>query len=190
MGTWFPEHERYFLKLMRDLQLRHPHLRPHTDGSCFPASTVNVGPQTACLPHRDCRNFLWGICLLYTAGLYDAAKGGHLILHEARRIIPLHPGDTILFPSACITHENIPVAGDAVRYSLTGHIAADLGRYRDAGYRTYETWKVEDPFAYKEHQAKGDQRWEEGHARFLTLEELKSRWMGQSETQSLNNHVV
>lgn len=66
--------------------------------------------QACCFAHRDHANPVHLPCAVTPAGLYDYKKGGQLILHEPKLIIELRPGQTMLLLSACITHENVPVA--------------------------------------------------------------------------------
>ncbi|KIO15368.1 hypothetical protein M407DRAFT_51980, partial [Tulasnella calospora MUT 4182] len=61
-------------------------------------------------------------------GKFNYKRGGQLVLHEYRLIIELQPGQLILFPSALITHCNIPLQKGEERYSLTLYSAGGLYR--------------------------------------------------------------
>lgn len=129
-----------------------------------------------CWSHRDGRNVGHGLCLAAPGGKFDPTKGGHLILHEPRLIIKLSPGRLFLFPSACITHQNVPIAPGETRWSLTAYSAGGLWRFRDQGYQTLDEWKALDPEAAAKHKDLGGLRWEQGCAMFKTIEELREYW--------------
>jgi hypothetical protein len=101
----------------------------------FSGFTLNVGDQCICGAHRDGCNLSCGLCLASPFGNFDYRKGGHLILHELRLVFELPPGSFILFPSALITHENIPVAEAEFRQSITGFTPGTLFQWVDNGFR-------------------------------------------------------
>ncbi|KIO19114.1 hypothetical protein M407DRAFT_37201, partial [Tulasnella calospora MUT 4182] len=138
----------------------------------FPASTVNVGDRVVCDSHRDASNEAAGICLDYVDGPYDPSTGGHLVFHEARRIVKLRKGGIILFPSAIITHENIDIGADEARFSITGYFPGGIRRYLEAGGRTIAEWKADKPDQVDAHESGGSSRWEVGCARFKTASAL------------------
>lgn len=148
---------------------------PISDTS-FPAMTLNIGPQTVCHPHRDSRNLVTSVCGDMSAGLYDWRRGGHLILHEPRVIIELPPGVAILFPSSCLTHENITVGDGETRYSLTWYMAGTLVQFVDQGYRTQKQWAAVDTAGLETYHAASGSRWEQGLAMFKTLTGLEAFW--------------
>lgn len=137
---------------------------------------MNVGPRAITWPHRDAGNLVWGLCIVWILGQFNHRRGGHLVLHEPMRIIELRPGRGIIFPSACITHETIPVAEDETRRGFTAYSAAGLWRFEAQGFRTQAAWKSARPAEEKEHADQGDARWQAGVARFMTLEELEDHW--------------
>lgn len=129
-----------------------------------------------CLPHRDASNEAAAVCLDYVDGPYNPDTGGHLVFHEARRIIKLRRGGAILFPSAIITHENIDIAPTESRFSITAYLAGALSRYLAAGGRTLGEWKVVDAKAAANHEAAGSFRWETGCAKFKSTKQLTQYW--------------
>lgn len=135
-----------------------------------------MGPRTVCKPHRDAANLVYGWCVVWALGTFDFTLGGHIVLHEAKLIIELGPGDMIFLPSACITHENIPIQETEQRYSVTLYSAGHLFRYRDCGFRTLDATKAADKDAWKRYESEGQNRWEDGCNRFATLKDLKERW--------------
>lgn len=87
----------------------------------------------------------------------------------------------ILFPSAVITHENIPVQPGETRFSITGYSAGGLWRYADQGMKRQRDWVAKDPAAVDWHCQLGHQRWIDGCAMFLTVEELWHYWQPREE---------
>lgn len=180
LRTWFPEHWDQFHKGIESAQARHPELRIPVPGTSFPASTVNVGDRVVCDSHRDASNEAAGICLDYVDGPFNADEGGHLVFHEARRIVKLRKGGVILFPSAIVTHENIDIGPTESRFSITGYVPGGVRRYLEAGGRTLKDWVACDPKAASAHEASGSSRWLLGCARFKTAAELIHFWQAQS----------
>ncbi|KAG8901316.1 hypothetical protein FRC00_007903 [Tulasnella sp. 408] len=135
------------------------------------------GRVTVCLPHRDSPNDAAGVCLDWVLGCFDVQKGGQLVLHEAQKILSLEPGRVILFPSAIITHETIPIAEGEWRSGVTGYAAGGLWRYMAQGFMTRGTWEMTgSEEALRQHDAEGEERWKVGLARFKTLPELIDWW--------------
>lgn len=180
--TWFPKHHEEYQSCLRDLESKIPNLkRPYPQAS-FAASTINVGPRTICWPHRDAGNLVWGLCIDFILGKFDFRAGGHLILHEPRLILELRPGRGVIFPSACITHETIPIAATEIRRGATAYSSGGLWRFIAQGYQTQGAWQRTNPEAEREHAAKGAERWREGLAKFLTLSELEEFWEEKSRS--------
>lgn len=180
LRTWFPDHHVDYREAISAVQAIHPNIRTPISNGSFPASTINTGESVVCKPHRDASNDAAGICLDYVDGDYDVHQGGHLILHEARRIVKLRLGGIILFPSAIITHENLPLRPDETRFSITGYIAGGLRRYLAAGGKTLTEWRRADPLAAATHDQQGQGRWISGCARFKTPTELVEYWKSRS----------
>lgn len=157
---------KHYRQTNEALMGRYPHLILPYPRSSFAATTVNLGPQTVARRHTDCANVVWGTCTDSPFGLYDWTKGGQLILHGPRLILELRPGDVALFPSACIEHENIPIAEHETQYSLISYSAGALFLHRDQGFQTYQELCDSDPDAAASHAASGKKRWQEGMARY------------------------
>ncbi|KIO18603.1 hypothetical protein M407DRAFT_83752, partial [Tulasnella calospora MUT 4182] len=134
---------------------------------------LNVGRTIVCLPHRDSPNTVTGICLDWLLGLYDARRGGQLVLHEPRKILALDPGRVILFPSALLTHETIPIAKGEWRSGMTGYAAGGLWRFIAQGFATRGASEATaSPEELEQHDRQGPQRWKVGLDRFKTLPQL------------------
>lgn len=135
--------------------------------------TINIGPQTVCRAHRDVGNLGPSVCWVKSGGRFDARRGGHVVIHEGRVIVSLPSGCGLLLPSACTTHENIPVGEGETRYSLTGYMAGNLVQHVDQGFRGQTEWGERDPEGYSAYKADELNRWARGVAMFKTVEELK-----------------
>src|ERR1700693_1023532 len=80
-------------------------------------------------------NLSYGICTDFVLGDFDHTRGGHLVLHKSRHIAALRPGAILLFPSSCITHENIPIQASESRFSMTTYSSGGLRRFATKAYR-------------------------------------------------------
>ena len=81
----------------------------------------------------------------------------------------------VFFPSAIITHANIPIQPGETRQSITTYSAAGLYRFVEQGYvlapKVKQTAEVK-----RKKTAEGLKRWIEGCGRFSSLAELRRRW--------------
>lgn len=135
----------------------------------FSGATINAGPQAVSEWHRDCQNLAWGLCAIFVTGRFDHKKHGQLLLREPKVILTLQRGDLVFFPSAVITHRNMPLAEGELRRSLVFYSGGGLFRWIAQGHMTErmmasedKTWKVEG----------NGTRWEEGWSFFMTLDQL------------------
>lgn len=164
-------------RTLQETERHFPGLRRPFHHAAFAATTLNLGPATVCWPHRDSANAVGHLCLNGPNGLYNWVTGGHLVLHEAELVIQLRPGDLILFPSALVTHENIPIGEGETRFSITAYSAGGLQRFLAQGMRTQGEWAAVDPAGKQAHDEKDEARWEEAWRQFKTYRELRS-WHG------------
>ena len=153
--------------------------RPYS-GATFGSVSLNIGPRTVCFPHRDIADLVYGICVDAAFGPFDHTRGGHLILHEARIVLEMRPGRMVIFPSAAITHENIPIGLEEERFGITAYIAAGFWRFLAQGQQTREIWMLNDLESVAMHDAAGSERWQEGCLWFKTMAELKACWQGNA----------
>lgn len=119
-----------------------------------------------------------GICADVGLGKYKHQFGGHIVFHEAKAILELRPGRMLLFPSAAITHQNIPIGDGEDRMSATAHISGGIPQHIAQGMQGKDALEEEDPakFAQLYNSAANAARWEDAVSRFLTLAELKEHW--------------
>ena len=97
----------------------------------FASFTLNVGDNSVCDAHVDGCNLAGGLCLDSPFGDFDYQRGGHLILHELKLVLEVPPGSIVLFPSAIITHENIPIQEGERRHCITAFTPGSLFQWTD-----------------------------------------------------------
>lgn len=173
MQNWFPEHYKAYKTCLETLQKEYPDLKMPSGNSIFPAMTLNLGPLTSCWPHVDQLNLAFGICLDWILGRFDKRMGGQLVLHNAKEILELGPGRVVLFPSASVIHESLPISGEGeCRYGVTGYIAGGFWRWINQRFMSQELWREKFPVDAKAHDADASNRWKQGCNMFKTLDEL------------------
>ncbi|KAE9393328.1 hypothetical protein BT96DRAFT_959100 [Gymnopus androsaceus JB14] len=118
------------------LQAHHPHLRPTSPKTVFAATTINMGPRSFSPPHVDKGNNAGGWCVVTALGPFNPDKGGHFVLWDLKLAVRFPPGASILFPSALVTHSNIPILEDEKRYSIIQYSAGALFRWRYNGFKS------------------------------------------------------
>ncbi|KAE9384817.1 hypothetical protein BT96DRAFT_841677, partial [Gymnopus androsaceus JB14] len=156
-----------YAKNSADLHRWDPQLRRNFPKSVFAGTTVNFGPQTVTDIHVDFRNTASGCCAVTNAGPFDSSKGGELVLWNLGLIIRFPPGCTILFPSALISHSNLPIQTGEERYSITQYSAAALTRFVENGYRNdADIMREGNQQAIEALKARRSARWQEGLQKF------------------------
>ena len=142
------------------------------DNSPFAAFTVNFGPATVCLPHRDTKNLAFGWCAICALGNFDYKKGGHLVLWDCKLVIEFPPGAVIFIPSAVCCHFNTVIQEGEDRFSFTTYSAGGLFRWVEHGFQ------LEGPYSQTEQSVKDARknktRWTRGLNLFSTFEELQA----------------
>ncbi|OSD07574.1 hypothetical protein PYCCODRAFT_1358578 [Trametes coccinea BRFM310] len=157
MRLFAPRLHSHYSTTLDALCARHPHLRRNFTRSAFGCMTLNMGPRTKTIPHRDHLNLPHGWCAITALGTFDPKCGGHLILWELRMVVEFPPGSTILIPSAILTHSNTNIALDERRYSLTQYSAGGLFRWVACGFQSATSAGI----TAKHLSATGQERWEE-----------------------------
>lgn len=126
--------------------------------------------------HRDIHNFLLAWCAVIAGGPFPYTEGGQLVLHEYKLIVELQPGQMCLFPSALITHCNIPIPKGKQRFSLTLYSPGGLYRYVAYGCRTWKVFQKEDAKGAKEFVASYLKNWNSYWDQASTLSSLDEFW--------------
>ncbi|KZP08486.1 hypothetical protein FIBSPDRAFT_694812, partial [Athelia psychrophila] len=166
---WMPKLMQHYSELQLELIGINNMLTAVFPDSPFCALTINMGPQTVCLPHRDYWNIAYGTCPIGVLGSFNHRTGGQLILHEPKLVIELRRGDIMFIPSAALTHENAPIVAGEKRYSFTQYTAGGLFRYIWCDGRLAKNLRGADAREYK---MGGEKRWTDGWARYSTMGEL------------------
>lgn len=168
--TRFPEVKRQYQMAVRYFSENHGLGPAYPLGPGYPelpfmASTVNLGPKTVTLPHRDGKNLATGLCAVMPFGPFESSRGGHLCLHEAGVVLELAPGQVVLFPSALIMHSNLQVLEGDKRYSITAYTAGQLFAWK-ANQGPVEGLS---PSGKRAHYDSGEMRWRQGWKQFDKL---------------------
>ncbi|KAF9035951.1 hypothetical protein BJ165DRAFT_642156 [Panaeolus papilionaceus] len=138
----------------------------------FACANLNMGPQTIAIKHCDSLNAAYGLCSIQSLGEFDPKLGGHLILWDLSLVIEFPPYSTILIPSACLTHSNVPIQQDETRLSFTQYSAGGLFRWVSNACMTESALKAYDEVEYNKIMEKKSNRWKECLKLFSTYKEL------------------
>ena len=172
---WMPDLMKEYTNLQAELLAINSLFKALFPDSPFCAFTMNMGPHTVCIGHRDLWNVVYGTCPIGALGPFNHRTGGHIILHEPKVIIEFRRGDVIFIPSAAVTHENAPILDGEARYSFTMYSAGGLFCYAWCGMRTLKEVREADKALYEKYIAEGTRRWEEGWKKYSTIDDLISR---------------
>jgi len=176
-----PDLMKQYTELQLELLAINSLLKTMFPDSPFCAFTMNMGPHTVCLGHRDFWNLVYGTCPIGALGPFNHRTGGHIILHEPKLIIEFRRGDVIFVPSGAVTHENVPISEGEVRYSFTMYTLGGLFRYAWCGMQTVKDLRKKDASLYARYIGEGAGRWEDGWKRYSTMDDLISRAQGSME---------
>lgn len=139
MLNWYGEVSDECFDVIRQCRAYNPDCQPPSDLLPFTGMTVNIGtpdvPGVATGVHLDCMNFPFCPCAIYATGNHDHKKGGHLVLHDVKKVVEFPSGCTIFIPSAVLRHSNVPVQGGEIRRSFTAYTAGGLIRFVRAGFK-------------------------------------------------------
>ena len=139
--------------------------------------TCNLGPKTVTPMHRDSENLSYGLCVVSAFGDFDWQHGGELMLFEPKVIVQMRPGDSLIFPSAAITHGNLPLSSKPgqTRYSLTHYTAGSLFQ-----------WVANDCRLVKNTKRPANADWKGSWDHYSTWEELNLKMSADPNS----NHLV
>ncbi|KAJ3565833.1 hypothetical protein NP233_g7391 [Leucocoprinus birnbaumii] len=143
LDLWIPELGVLFRKTICSIiENSDDIIEPNFYNSSFPACTVNFGPQVVTDKHCDDQNYATAVCSVQSLGKYDYKKGGHLIFWPLRLFVEFPPNTAIIFPSALLTHSNVPIQEGEERVSLVQYAPAELFRYVENGFMTDKQWNA------------------------------------------------
>jgi hypothetical protein len=80
------------------------------------------------------------------------------------------PDNLIFFPSACISHENLPIGPTEERMSLTLYTAGALFRWARCGFQCVDMFAVLQAYEYSLYKQQGDAMWGDAWQAFPTME--------------------
>lgn len=171
-----PRLHQTYEELINKLQSWKPALRRNFLKSVFCCTTFNFGPQVVCKGHRDHLNWSPGGCAITAGGNYDYRSGGHIVIVELKLIIEFPPGCTVIIPSACYTHGNLPIGKAETRISMTQYTAGGLFHWVDNGFQTAKNFMKSNPRGKVEADNQRWERWENAIRLYSTLDELSDLW--------------
>jgi hypothetical protein len=131
--------------VLHEIQERLPDLQypshPSVGGNYWAARSLNsaglnINSSVATEMHTDYENWAPNFCCVTAIGRFDPTKGGHIVFWNISLAIEFPPGCSILFPSALITHSNIPIQPGEIRYSIVQYSAGALFRWVYNGFKT------------------------------------------------------
>ena len=139
--------------------------------SPFMGFSINIGPHAVATLHRDSSNMLNGPCAIGVFGTFDGKRSGHVILHEAKTIIEVIPGDVIIILSSTITHENVPLCDEdknKKRHSFVHYTAGGLFQWMWDGEKLHKDVKE------KAIPGEGKKRFTEMYGLLPTINDLRN----------------
>ncbi|KAJ7339232.1 hypothetical protein DFH08DRAFT_915790 [Mycena albidolilacea] len=173
-SLWVPRLHSYYVKNNAQLKIHLPHLQQLFPNSVFSTATFNFGPRVWTFKHRDVCNLPFGWCAVQSLGDFDMAKGSHLVLWDLQVVVKFPAGTLILFPSATISHSNVPVEGGEEHISFTQFTAGGMFQWVENGGRTAAELAQEDPDQWEHIQALKERRPLGAHRTDLGSATLKS----------------
>ncbi|KAL1736325.1 hypothetical protein EV714DRAFT_198920 [Schizophyllum commune] len=175
IANWAPLLFAYYAKYCELLSSHVPDISFNFPTTVWAAVTINFGPRTISLRHRDYANLAWGWCPITALGRFDPDAGGHLILWDLRLVIRFPPGSTVAIPSGLLTHSNTAVGARETRYSVTQYTAGAIFRWVDQGYQTKdEAVRKMTAAERRDFDAREKGRFADGVNMYSTLDELRT----------------
>ncbi|KAL1657712.1 hypothetical protein GGF50DRAFT_68558 [Schizophyllum commune] len=175
-GNWQPDIHAEYASTQNKLLKWKPRMRRFLNfkKSVWSCLTINFGPRTQCLAHRDFNNLSYGFCAITALGRFNPDKGGHIILRELKLVIRFPPGSSIIIPSALITHHNTCIGEGETRYSITQYTSGAIFRFVEHGLMLDEQYYASLSAAARREAAKANAtRWKKGLAKLSRLPALR-----------------
>ncbi|KAK7015179.1 hypothetical protein VNI00_019173 [Paramarasmius palmivorus] len=169
-------------RVFGELQDKFPEIRlpshPSIGGNYWAARCLNSAGRAKSArvitkAHADYGNWAPNWCCVTAVGKFDPDKGGHLVFWNVGLAIRFPPGCSVLFPSALVTHSNMPIQPGETRYSIVQYSPGGLFRWVYNGHMTDEDFfssaSEEDLRRWSEDKAG---RWKDGLRLFTKWQEL------------------
>ncbi|KAL1658545.1 hypothetical protein GGF50DRAFT_67011 [Schizophyllum commune] len=176
LQNWQPDAHEHYADTKKKLTDWKPRLArffnfPKSVWSCL---TINFGPRTVAVAHRDFGNLSHGFCAITALGRFNPDRGGHLIVRELRLVIRFPPGSSIIVPSALFTHHNTDIGPDETRYSVTQYTSGAIFRFVEHGCQLDEKYYASlDAEGRRAARKANSGRWKKGVAMFSRLPILR-----------------
>ncbi|KIK58913.1 hypothetical protein GYMLUDRAFT_170450, partial [Collybiopsis luxurians FD-317 M1] len=110
------------------------------DDICFAACHLNLG-HAGTKTHNDLLNVFFAMCVIWCCGPFNHTQGGHIILWELGIVVEFPAGCGFIFPSAMISHGNIPISSNECCHSIAFFTAAGNLHYYCNGFTTDKVFK-------------------------------------------------
>ena len=99
LQAYFPKLHRLYSNLLARIFEDRPEIVRMFEGCCYGACHFNLH-SAATIDHEDWHNILFGMCAVYSSGLYDYTRSGHFIAWSLGVVAQFPPGCVIYVPSA------------------------------------------------------------------------------------------
>ena len=145
------------------------------DGMPFSGFSINIGPKALAAKHRDSSNVVNGLCTIAVFGDFTPTLSGHVILHSARIILEVFPGNLYHVLSSNIPHENIRFVKkdkNCRRQSFVHYTAGTLFQWLWDGRQKHKDVLAADPEAEARDSVEGLLRFKELYDLLPTLDDL------------------
>ncbi|KAL1711916.1 hypothetical protein EV715DRAFT_297569 [Schizophyllum commune] len=176
-NNWQPDIHEEYAGVQKKLLGWKPRLRRFLNfrKSVWSCLTINFGPRTETVAHRDFGNLAHGFCAITALGNFNPDLGGHIVLRELRVAIRFPPGSSIIIPSALVTHYNTRIGDDETRYSVTQYTSGAIFRFVEHDFKLDEQYYGGLSAAGRRQAAKDNaSRWRKGLAKLARLPRLRA----------------
>ncbi|KAE9401323.1 hypothetical protein BT96DRAFT_818081 [Gymnopus androsaceus JB14] len=140
LQAYFPKLHSFYSSLLEHILADSPEIVRMFQGCCYGACHLNLH-NASTVDHEDWYNILFGMCAVYSSGLYDHTRSGHFIAWSLGIVAQFPPACAVYVPSACVTHANTPIASHETRSSIAFFMSAGLARWYHNGYISDKEFK-------------------------------------------------
>ncbi|KAE9401182.1 hypothetical protein BT96DRAFT_818264, partial [Gymnopus androsaceus JB14] len=97
LHAYFPKLHHFYSNLLARILEDRPEVARMFEGCCYGACHFNLH-NAAAVDHEDWYNILFGMCAVYSSGLFDHTRGGHFIAWSLGIVAQFPPGCVIYVP--------------------------------------------------------------------------------------------
>ncbi|KAE9384834.1 hypothetical protein BT96DRAFT_960843 [Gymnopus androsaceus JB14] len=141
LQVFFPQIHRLLSNLHHHLSTNNPALKTIFPGVGFAACHLNLGRARTKL-HNDLKNIFFAVCGVGAFGPFNHKTGAHLIMWELGIVVEFPSGCGFLFPSATVSHANVPIGPDESRHSAAFFTSSGNLRYFHNGFMTDKEFRA------------------------------------------------